>query len=175
MNIRHARDLALKILGIYYLFHAIVYTPQLCGVFAMWNRNPSNEYSRMAIAMSVLVPLLFWLVFGLLLTFKTSSVLRLLWPSSDEVDSTTPTGTPSMSFWIVLVGFFYFVGSFGGALSQLWQFVDERHYGTSYRISKLLPQLFTLALSVFCIIKAKAIEAWLTNHITRDSQQGHAG
>jgi hypothetical protein len=169
MNIRQIRDLALKILGIYYLSSALIRAPQFASIFFSWDKSPEMSGHGLAIAVSVLVPLAFWLLIGLLLTFRTGLVAAILWPSRDEPDVPT-TARPSLRFWIVLIGFFFAVGAAGGAIAQLWVLVAHRSMRGSYMYSRFLPELVTLVLSMICIFKAQAIEAWLNTKIGQDCQ-----
>ncbi len=170
MNIRQIRDLALKILGIYYLSSALVRAPQIASMFFSWDKSPEMAGHGLAIAVSVLVPLAFWLIIGLLLTFRTALVAAVLWPSRDEPESPM-AARPSLRFWIVLIGFFFAVGAAGGAVAQLWVLVAHRSMRGSYMYHRFLPELVTLALSIVCIFKAQAIEAWLNTKIGQGSQQ----
>lgn len=171
MNIHQIRDLALKILGIYYLSRALVYAPQLASLFFSWDKRPEMDGHGVSIALSVLVPLAFWLIIGLLLTFRTGVVTNLLWSSRDEPETST-IAKPSMRFWIVLIGFFFLVSSTGGVVVQIWVIVDKNIQG-AVMYFRFLPEVVTLVLSVVCIIKARAIESWLKTKIEEDSQQGH--
>ena len=71
MNIRQIRDLALKILGIYYLSNALIYAPQFAGVFTSWGKVSEIAGHESAVLLSVLLPLLFWTGIGLVLTFRS--------------------------------------------------------------------------------------------------------
>ena len=170
MNIYQIRDLALRILGIYYLSNALVYVFQVASLFSMDN-NPTLAGNKLAITLSVLVPLVFWLLIGLLLTFRTVHVSKFLWPSSDEPEGST-IAKPSLRYWIVLIGLFFFISSAGGVVAQIWTFAVSQSMRGSFTYYKYLPELVTLFLSIVCIIKAKAIEAWLETRIEDDSQ-GH--
>ena len=170
MNIRQIRDLSLKILGIYYLSHAIIIAPQFCSIFLSWGRSPEMAGHGVAIALSVLLPLVFWIAIGLVLTFRTSLVVALLWSSRSEDEHTTATASPSLRFWIVLVGLFFFVRSLGGTVSQLWVFAASQQMRGSFTYYRSLPELITLILSIVCIAKAKAIETFLMAKIGEDSQ-----
>ena len=169
MNIRQIRDLALKILGIYYLSTALVRAPQFASIFFSWNKSPEMAGHGLAISLSVLLPLAFLLVIGLLLTFRTGLVAAILWPSQNEPESTTIT-RPSLRFWIVLIGFFFAVGAAGGAVAQVWTLAVRRDMRGSFMYYKFLPELVTLVLGIACILKAQAIEAWLNAKIGQDSQ-----
>ena len=171
MNIRHIRDLTLKILGIFYLSHALVYAPQLSSLFMSWDKTPEYAGHGPAIALSVLLPLAFWIGLGLVLVFRTSIVVALLWPRPPEDNGSTAAGTPALAFWIVLIGFFYFVGALGGAVAETWILAVNREMRGSFLQFKFLPEFITMILSIVCIVKAKAIAAWLQTKIGEDSQQ----
>ncbi|MDD4736333.1 MAG: hypothetical protein PHP44_09525 [Kiritimatiellae bacterium] len=169
MNIRQVRDLALKIFGIYYLSNALVRAPQFASLFFSWNRNPEMAGHGFAIALSVLSPIAFWLIIGLLLTFRTPRVAGILWKSQEEPAS-SPTARPSLSFWIVLVGFFFFVSAAGGAVAEAWILAFNRQMRGSFVYYKFFPEVVTLVLSIVCILKAQAIEAWLSRKIGESSR-----
>ncbi len=172
MNIRQIRDLALKLLGIYYLSSALVRTPQFASLFFPWEKgSPEIAGHRLAVALSVLLPLAFWLLIGLLLTFRTRLVDGLLWPSQAEESQSTAPSRPSLRFWIVLIGFFFFVGAAGGAVAEIWILAVNRQIRGSFMQYKFLQELITLVLSIICILKAQAIETWLKTKIGEDSQQ----
>ncbi len=169
MNMRQIRDLALKILGIYYLSHALTYALQFAGVFTSWGKISEIAGNEFAVLLSVLLPLLFWVVIGLVLTFRTSLVAAILWAASAEDQPAPATARPSLRFWVVLVGFFFLVKSLGGAVSQLWVFAASQQMRGSFSYYRSLPELITLALSIVCIAKAQAIEALLMTKIEKDS------
>lgn len=171
MTIREIRDLALKVLGIYYLSKALIYAPQFASLFFY----PEVAGNEIAIALSALLPLSFWLLIGLLLTFRTGLVAAVLWSSREEESQTSTASKPSLRFWIVLVGFFYLIGSLGGTVSQLWMFAANQEMQSFVSYYQSIPELMTLVLSIFCITKARAIEAFLMTKIGKDRQQTPGG
>jgi hypothetical protein len=172
MNIHQIRDLALKILGIYYLSRALIYAPQVSSFFLSWDNNPSLADNKLAIGLSGLLPLVFWLLIGLVLTFRTGHVAKILWLSRQDSEART-IERPSLRFWIVLIGFFFLVSSTGGVVSHVLAFVANRNIRDPFIYYQYLPEIFTLVLSIICIFKARGIEAWLKTKIGDDSQQGH--
>lgn len=174
MNIAHIRDLALKILGIFYLCQALVYAPQICGIFTSLSGNCEYQASRLAVGLSVFLPLFFWLVAGAILTFRTAAVIRVLWSRRESDESMPQTAGSSMTTWIMLVGVFYFVGSLGGVVAELWRVV-ERRYLDPIAWDRFVPNLITLGLSIACVVKARAIETWLRRRIGKDSSEGSGG
>ena len=165
MNIRQIRDLALKILGIYYLSHALIYAPQFASLFTSRSKLSEISGHEFAVLLSVLLPLLFWISIGFLLTFRTSLVATILWPASAEDQQAAASARPSLRFWIVLVGFFFLVKSLGAAVSQIWMFAASQQMRGAFAYYRPLPELITLALSIVCIVKAQAIETFLITKI----------
>lgn len=92
----------------------------------------------------------------------------------DGVDPAEPESgalpRPSPRFWIVLIGFFFFVSAAGGAVAQLWTLAAHAEMRRSFMHYRFLPELVTLALSIVCILKARTIETWLNRHIDEESQ-----
>ena len=125
---------------------------------------------ELAIALSVLLPLAFWIGIGLVLTFRTSLVAAILWASAREEQQPPATARPSLRFWIVLIGFFFLVKSLGGAVSQLWVFATSQQIRGSFTYYGSLPDFITLVLSIVCIVQAQAIETFLMAKIGKDSQ-----
>lgn len=164
MSIRQIRDLALKILGLYYLSSALVQAPPLASIFLSWDKSPEMAGHGVAIALSGLLPFAFWLGIGLLLTFRTAIIDGVLWPVQEESGVGTTT-RPSLRFWIVLIGFFFFISAAGDAVAQLWILAAEREMRAPITYTRFLPDLATLLLSVFCILKAQVVETWLESRI----------
>ena len=160
MDIRHLRDLALKILGIYYLSIALAEVPQIAGLFITRDYGPEMAGHEFAIALSVLLPLVFWFGIGLLLTFRTSIVTTVLWRSQPEL-AVGPMAKPFLRFWIVLIGFFFAVDAAGGAVAEVWILALQSDMRGDLAYSPLFPELIKLVLSGFCILRAHVIEAWL--------------
>ena len=168
MNIRQIRDLALKVLGIYYLAHALLLAPQFFLFFTL-DRSQTAGLTLITLSLSVLLPIAFWIIIGLLLTFYTGLVAAVLWPKQEEPE-TGLAAKPSLRFWIVLIGFYFLVSATGGAVAQVWTLTVRG----AFMYYKFLPELVTLVLSIACILKARAIETWLNSKIGEDNQQSAA-
>ncbi len=171
MNIRHARDLALKLFGISYLFRSIIYFPQLIGMFNMMKTHEQFGTSPLSLALTVIAPLAFWLTIGVVLTFRTTAVQRILWPRQLSDEAEASTAVPSMSFWIVLICFYFLVGALGGASSELYTLFINPELRHLTKQGKFFPHIVTIIFSAICIFKAGVIGNWLTQHISKDSQQ----
>ena len=175
MNISHARDLALKLFGISYLFRSIIYFPQLIGMFSMMKNHEKFGTSPLSLAMTVIAPLIFWLTIGVVLTFWTTAVQCILWPRQQNDETATSTAVPSMSFWIVLICFYFLVGAVGGASSELYVLFVKPELRQLTKQVRFPPYIVTIIFSAICIFKAEVIGNWLTQRISKDSQQSNAG
>jgi hypothetical protein len=171
MNTHHARDLALKLFGISYLFRCIIYFPQLIGMFNMMKNHEQFGTSPLSLAMTVIAPLTFWLTIGVVLMFRTTAVLRILWPRQQNDKTESATVVPAMSFWIVLICFYFLVGAVGGASSELYTLFVKPELRHLTKQIKFFPHIITIMFSAICIFKAEVIGKWLTQHISKDSQQ----
>jgi hypothetical protein len=170
MNIMQIRDLALKVLGIYYLSQSIIYILQLTMVFASYGEMVEHKF---AIYLPTLFCLVFWAIIGCALTFRTSFVVAILWSRQPEEEHTTTK--PSLRLWIVLIGLFFFVKSLGGTIYQLLIFATRQQERDIFVYYQSLPGIITFVLSIVCIVKARAIERFLMGKIGINSQQTPEG
>lgn len=96
--------------------------------------------------------------------FKTDSVCALLWRGRSNASRAGPSGTgaSSLSFWITLVGLFYFISATAGLLSQLWLFwADREILDSGFWQTRFLPDIFLFPLSILCILTARRIERFI--------------
>jgi len=163
MNISQARDLALKLLGFYYLITAITYMPQIAGLFTISVKEKEYiNYMGVFILLMTLPAILYFIV-AFFLLIKTSFVLRILWFHEDSAPSAPITITLTTA--ICLIGFFYLIGSLGGLSVELYILSIKREMWGSLTGYKYLPNILTSVLSLICIIKARRIAEFLKNKI----------
>ena len=161
MTTRQIRDLAIRILGLYYLAHAIISLPQILGWFSLSGEETAYVTHKYIFACASLIPVAMYFAVAYMLLFKTRAIMALLWPSTDEDVGSTST-TLSLPTWVGLIGLFYLIGSVGDTVSGLWIFGVSEMPGMGSHLSyKFLPDLITMALAIICIVKSRSIAEYL--------------
>lgn len=160
MTTRQIRDLAIRILGLYYLSNAIIYLPQILGLFSMSGKEAEHIANKAVFVIASLIPIAMYFVIAYVLLFKTRAIVALLWPRTDEEAGDVST-VPSLTTWVSLIGLFYLIGSVGGAASELWMLGAKREMMGSFLSYKFLPDLITMVLAVICIAKSRQIAEYL--------------
>lgn len=165
MSIDHARDLALKIMGLYHIINATIYLPQLVIFFAPWG-GMSGGLAMVLHYFSGFLSVVLAFAIGWLLTFRTARVVSFLWPPQAGEMQTGITGKPSFSFWIAMIGLYFFVRSAGGVASEVLGFFFKHEENGNVVMSYGGPsQLITLVLAVVCILKSPQIEVFILKRI----------
>jgi len=160
MTTRQIRDLAIRILGLYYLAHAIIYLPQILGIYSISGKEAEFIAHKTIFVIASLIPIAMYFVVAYVLLFKAPAIMTMLWPRVDDETGDTST-VLSLTTWVSLIGLFYLVGSVGGFASELWMLGANREMMGSYLSYKFVPNLITLVLAVICIVKAQQIAEYL--------------
>ena len=108
-----------------------------------------------------LCPLIFYSIIGFLLTFRTSRIIAILWGSTQDNQEVSISPTPSLHLWIVLMGLFFFLKSFGSTVLLLGSILVDKNHSTEHISHRLYIDLLTLALSIVCMMKAQVLEGFL--------------
>ena len=164
MRLDEARNLAVKLFGLFCAARFAVFVPQVFSIFFM--SGPGEEFvqNRFIVALASSLPPVLYLGLTWACLFKTRLVCALLWAREPDRASSPPTGhgPSSFAFWITLMGFFYLISSTAGLLSQLWIFgVNRQMVGSTFMSAKFLPNIFLFPLSIFCILTARRIEEFI--------------
>lgn len=169
MTIQHVRDLAIKIMGLYFLSQAFYYFTQIPWIIFSFDKNSGDfiENYRVIIISTFLCPLIFYSVIGFLLTFGTSRIITILWGSTQESQELSTPPTPSLQLWIILIGLFFFFKSFGSTVTQLGFFLANKNVSIELFSRQLCIDLLTLALSIVCMMKAQVLESFLQKRIAK--------
>ena len=160
MTTRQIRDLAIRILGLYYLAHAIIYLPQIFSIFFISGKEAEYIAHEVIFVIASLIPIAMYFVVAYVLLFKTRVIMDLLWSRADEEAGETTT-VLSLTSWVSLIGLFYLIGSVGGVASQLWMLGTNRETTGYFFSSKFLPDLIAMVLAVICIVKSRQIAEYL--------------
>ena len=162
IDIHEARDLAVKLFGLYCIVSFVLLAPQILSVAALSPAHSELITSRLVFAVTTSIPAVLYLALGWTLLFRTRSVVRILWRDVTESDSAPPFSASSLSFWITLIGLFYFIRSVSGLATQLWIFGTRTGaLGHSFSSLRFLPDLVIFPLALLFIFKARAIEEFI--------------
>lgn len=170
MTVRQVRDLAIRILGLYYFACAIIHLPQALGLFYISDKETEYIAHKGVFVIASIVPMAMYFLVAYLLCFKTRGIMALLWPTVDEEPESMSNALP-LATWVSLIGLFYLIGSLGGAASELWRLGVKRDVMGSWLSYKALPEVITVVLAVVCIIKARQIAECLNKPTGLGAQQ----
>jgi hypothetical protein len=173
MNKSYIRDLALKLFGIFYLLKSAISLGQLIGMLSMLQSDEPFDASLLYLVLTVIIPLTLWLIIGIVLTFRTATVERILWPRQQSDEVATLTAVPPMSFWIVLICFYFIISAIGGASSELYVFIAKPEWRHLVKQVQMSSHIVTIIFSAICIFKAEVIGNWLTKHISKGNKQNN--
>lgn len=163
MKLTDARDLAIKLFGLYCVVDAVVLAPQILSVFFMSEAMTQHLTNKFAYGIAVSLPLLLYVAIAYVSLVRTGWMITMIWGKqpAGEAMSQNSTVATSLSFWITLIGVYYFIESSAGLLTQLWILAANREMWGSYWSMKFLPSAITLPVSVVCILRAKRIEDFI--------------
>lgn len=165
VTIHQARDLALRILGLYCVLQLIntvpraIYLATLIG--GQSSPYPGNPITELAGQLGVIAV---YLASAIALLFQTDSIIRRIWGAElpvvkTETESETQIPIPVRFFWVRLIGVYFTVRGAAGLASVIWywlpgfRFEDVRY---SAPIGSLLQYAVMLVLAVVCIRRPDA-------------------
>ena len=169
MTAQQTRDLAIRILGVYYLAHAIIFLPQIAGACFISGKEAGSFIHKTILVMATIAPIALYFVIAYLLCLRTKGVMAVLWPTVEE-DGHKASAPVPLTTWVGLIGLFYFIGSFGGVASELWRLGTHRDAMGSWLSYTLIAQAITLVLAVLCLVKAGRIAEYLNTWTTSDTR-----
>jgi len=164
MNIQQLRDLAIRILGLYFVGHAILALSQFMAFFDLSGRSGIRITSRGIVILGSMVPVVFYLLFACFLLFKSQNVQKLLWSEEDETN-TGVSCPPVLASGISLVGLFFLIGSLGQLAAKVGMLgVQTSNFGP-VQFLPALPDAVTTAWALLCMLKSKGIATFLQGRI----------
>ena len=174
MKLTDARDLAIKVFGLYCLVNVVLFAPQLASVYFMPESMTQHLTSKVAYEILMCLPLFLNLGFAYAFLIRTELVISLIWGKQpiDEATLQNPPATISLSFWITLIGVYYFIESLAGLLTELWILASSREIWGAYPAIKFLPNVIILPCSIFCMLRAKSIEEFIQRKARARSSAG---
>jgi len=177
MTKRGLVEIGIKFFGVYCFILFVRFLPSLPMAFVTTGMDEFISSKTLYVLLVCLYPLLN-LAFSYVFIMKTEMVLNVLKLSiqqDETVDSHEVPAFGKLSFWIRIIGLYYFVSSAANVASLIPRLaIDLNRSSTPVHVSlygsKFWPQLITLALSLFFIFKNQNVEKIITRTKSEDSQ-----
>lgn len=149
-------ELAVKLFGIYCF---ILFLQFLMAIGAAFSMETSEFVSNVTLyRISFCTMPFFYLIVSLLLVFKGRAIAHMLAGGKTEIVHVKEEAVPTygrLSFWIILIGVFYFVSSASKIVSDAIAF-PITHTGIFWW-SRFLSQVLILVLSLVFIFGSKTV------------------
>ncbi|MDA3800386.1 MAG: hypothetical protein PF692_15080 [Kiritimatiellae bacterium] len=177
MTKRDLLEVVIKILGVYCFILFVRFLPNLPMFFVTTGMDDYITNNTLYVLLTCLYPLIN-LALSYVFVIKTEMVLNVLRISGEQNETVDRHETPAygrLSFWIRIIGLYYFVSSATKVASLIPALaLDFTRTSTSVYHSlsgiKMWPQLIILALSLFFIFKNNKVEYIITRTKTKNTQ-----
>jgi hypothetical protein len=182
MNVRQFRDLAIKLLGLFYLMRAVFSVSQF-AVFLIEVHKRDSGLAAFVVPGVGLVFFLAWVIGAYLFVFYTDKVQSFLWPEDRNEETNGPSMIFPLATGISLIGLYFFIQTLGHVASVLcfygrslksWNDLWPWLYSWKALWSQVSPHAITLVLSLLCIFKARRIAAFLKRKNATPPQEQEA-
>lgn len=166
MSPNHARDLAIKLFGLYCVVHFVEYVPaylwNLVAGFVSPSESPAGLETA-AFVMAQALPPLFFLGAGLFCLLRTNRVTGYLWNKERPSDKEDAIHAQPLGFWLTLIGVFFAIRGISGLGSTVADLLLQRRFEfTSYNTQQLVSNGIMLILAWYCVRKTERVTAMLT-------------
>ncbi len=160
MNIRQLRDLAIKFIGLWCLMSGVLTIPFIASMVG-YSFDAGFHFDHVLSTLLYLAMLPLYFGFPYLLLFQTHGVAAVLW--QEEELSTGPDFDTSLETCVALIGVYYIPEALFKVMSHLEFFAVRPEGASGYGYTNFLPDAVMLAVAVLCIVKSKAIAAYIRN------------
>ena len=177
MTKEHILDIALKIFGIYCVVEIFKFVFFLGPVFIRQSDKFWEHYtSKIGYLVSQIPYLLLHLILAYIFLFKTQWIIRLVGvkdSGTSEIVDARSSGWPTYSFWIKLLGLYYFVSSAAAIAAHALELVvkDSGSFHLYWSGGSFLTNIMTLLLALFLIFKTERVEHFITKRKIKDTQR----
>lgn len=161
-------------IGIYYV---LAFFFGLVGMGMLFSMEDNEYLSKKTQVIWTIITLLTMLLISYVFIFKNLTIVKFIKSKTkfenSEADNSTTHNKPNLSFWIIIVGLYYFVDSISTLLSQLPEVLSLN----APFLSKLFwwnqtgSGIVGLIFSLFFIFQSNRIESFIKSK-TNISQQG---
>jgi hypothetical protein len=155
ITVYQARDLALRMLGLYCGLQIFKSIPRFVWLATMDAESPYPGDPTIEMFGEIMVTVVYLLAAYLLL-LHTDYVIGRIW-RGDETNSETQALPPiaTVDFWVRLIGVYFLIWSLANVASVIWFWFPGFRYDTEFvaqhRIDTLIRNGVMLALAVVCI------------------------
>jgi len=161
MSKHAALEIVSKIFGLYCIVQFIRSTPAVIGAIVVDNPEFVTNKALHAVLMS-LYPLIF-LLLSFIFIRKTEFIVKLIESKPNNSDSTESilsqdnSAYSKLSFWIIILGIFYFISAASVFLIGIGTLAIRLREGWFLTHDPLLPQTIILILSLICIFRSEQV------------------
>lgn len=155
ITIHQARDLALRILGLYSVLQLFQSLPRAAWLATM---KPDTTYpgNPMIEMFGEIVVATVYLVAAYLLLRRTDFLARRIWRADERVAESQPAqGIATVDFWVRLIGVYFLIWSLAAVASVIWYWIPGFRYGvefsSGYGASRMIQHGVMLVLAIVCI------------------------
>jgi hypothetical protein len=159
---RDVFEIIAKIFGHYCVVQLIRSTPAVIGAIVIDQPDFITNKPLYIMTMS-LYPLVF-LFLAVIFLWKSNLITKLFYSESspmdeynDQIKNESPPYT-KLSFWIVIIGFYYLISATASVLSGLPSIFMKLREGWFFTHDPFLSQTLILLMSLVCIFKSEKIE-----------------
>ncbi len=177
MTKEHILDIALKVFGIYCIVETLKFVFFVGPLFIRQSDKFWEHYtSKLWYLISQIPYFLLHLILAYIFLFRTKWLITLLGGKdygTSEVIASQPSGWSTYSFWIKILGLYYFVSSAAAIAASALELVVRNSgiFHIRWSGGSFLTDVFILLLSLFFIFKTEKVEDLITKRKIKDTQQ----
>jgi hypothetical protein len=178
MTKEHILDIALKVFGIYCIVEALKFFFLLGPLFIYQEEFWKHYTSKIGYLVSQIPYLFLHLVLAYIFLFRTQWPIRLMGvkdSGTSEIIDNQSSGWVTYSFWIKILGLYYFVSSAAAIAAHTLELVvkDSGSFQIYWSGGSILNNVITLFLALFFIFKTDRVEHLITKRKIKDTQQNN--
>ena len=173
MHKRDVFEIMTKLFGLYCIVQFIRSMPATFGAIVIAQPEFITNKFLYIISMSS-YPIVF-LVLSIIFIFKSGRIAKLFFPKSSTLSDSEhhiadeKPAYEKLSFWIVIVGIYYFVSSSATVLAGLPTIFVKLETGWFLTHDPFLPQALTFIMSLFCVFRSEKIEEFINKHKMKET------
>ena len=173
MRKRDVLEIIIKIFGLFCIVQFIRSMPATFGAILIAQPEFITNKPLYVISMSS-YPIVF-LLLSIIFIFKSSLISKYLLTEStpmsireDQNEAEKPVYS-KLSFWIIIIGFFYLVSSTAAVLSGLPTIFIKMKTGWFLTHDPFLTQALTFIISLFCVFRSEKVEEFINKHKKKET------